>query len=543
MYVKDAIPVDRRQVLQLLGLGAGALVGGSALPLRAFAQSRGDTLVLALNISDTNQFDPVQQLRITPPMTFKACYETLVTQAPGDYVNLVPGLAKSWEWTPNGDGWRFHLQEGVTFTSGNPMTAEDVKFSLDRVRHYGEQSSTYVEVVDRIEIVDDLTVDVIMKRPQEPILSILCAPSFSITDKKVVEEKGGLPGPNTREQDKATEWLTQHSEGTGAYKLDGWVANSHINLIANPNHWRGKPAFERIVIRHFEDGAAELLALQQGDADAAFNLAPEQLAEVESEGGDLRVEQEPSLDFMYVFLSDSAEYNKALNNKLCRQAIGYAIDYDGIIKSLLGGNAVRPATFLPIGTIGSTEELTKEIGFREDLDKAKKLLAEAGHPDGFEVKFTYPTSVLYSIPYQVLAQKIQSDVARVGINLVLDPLPFVNFRPLNNDGKLTAGLQVYNPPAVETSLWALATVQRIAKRLNWTPPQDLIDLVNQAAVESNPDKQVALYREYQARMVDLGHIIMLFQPMFRVGVRKEIGKFPLTAAGWMLDVADVTRAG
>jgi peptide/nickel transport system substrate-binding protein len=122
-------------------------------------------------------------------------------------------------------------------------------------------------------------------------------------------------------------------------------------------------------------------------------------------------------------------------------------------------------------------------------------------------------------------------------------MPFANFRPLNNEGKLTAGIQTYNPPAVETSLWALATVQRIADRLNWTPPQSLVDLVNQAATESDPAKQAELYRQYQVEMVDHAHLIMLFQPMFRAAVRNEIGNFPLTAAGWILDIPGVTKAG
>ncbi len=99
----------------------------------------------------------------------------------------------------------------------------------------------------------------------------------------MIEAQGGVSTPDSKEKDKATEWLNQNSAGTGAYKLDDWTHNSHIQLVANPNYWRGKPAFQRIVIRHFEDGAAQLLALRRGDIDVAFNLLPEQVATLKDE--------------------------------------------------------------------------------------------------------------------------------------------------------------------------------------------------------------------------------------------------------------------
>jgi hypothetical protein len=101
--------------------------------------------------------------------------------------------------------------------------------------------------------------------------------------------------------------------------------------------------------------------------------------------------------------------------KEARQAIGYAIDYDGIVKSMLGGAALRPAHYLPIGVSGSTEEIARQIGFRQDLAKAKELLAKAGFPNGFEFEIIYGNAAVQGVTYQDLGLKIQSDVARVGI--------------------------------------------------------------------------------------------------------------------------------
>ncbi len=117
---------------------------------------------------------------------------------------------------------------------------------------------------------------------------------------------------------------------------------------ATKNYWRGKPAFERVIIRHISDSAAQLLSIRRSDIDIAFNLIPEQIATLKSDPN-VRLEALTSLDFVYMALTQNAEFNKALAVKEARQAIGHAIDYDGIVKNLLGGAAVRCANFLPIG--------------------------------------------------------------------------------------------------------------------------------------------------------------------------------------------------
>ncbi|MFO1303813.1 MAG: ABC transporter substrate-binding protein [Burkholderiales bacterium] len=534
------ISLSRRELLRLLAAGGYAALAG--LPaVQALAQGRKDTLVIGIDTSDSTEFDPVRDLHYTPPMTVSACYDALVTMTPGDYINLKPALATSWARTPDGQGWRFTLRDNVKFVSGNPMTAHDVKFSLDRVRYIQYQSSQYLTNVTSVNVVDDRTVDIMLKNPNEPLLTILAAPSFVVTDRKVVAEHGGDATPESKAKDKATEWLNQNSAGTGPYQLKQWVRNSQIQLVANPNYWGGKPPFQRIVIRHFEDGSAQLLSLRRGDIDVAFNLLPEQITSLKSDSN-VWIARHISLDFVYIALSHSPELNKALANKSARQAIGWAIDYDGIRDGLLGGSATRPANFIPIGTLGSTEEIAKEIGFRQDLDKSRKALAAAGMPDGFEFEIIYGNSMIAGTSYHVIAQKIQSDLARVGIKMKLNPMPQVNVRTLYNGGKMQAVMTYWNPPAVENALWGWATVQRVAKRLNWKPTETLVKLVDQASMETDQKKQAELWRQYQIAMVDEANLIVLFQPIYQVGVRKTIKDMPLTAAGWQADLRGVKPA-
>lgn len=532
--------MSRRDIAKLLGVGGAAIAVG--LPERVFAQAKKTTLVIGIDISDTVTLDPARQAQYTPPMTLFAAYDTLVTMTPGKYIDPSAAIATKWEKTADGKGWRFTLRDGVKFASGNPLTAEDVKWSMDRVLYLGDQTSQYISHMERTEIVDAKTVDIFLKDPTQPILTILAAPGFPIYDRKLVEQHGGDASKDAKSKDKATTWLNENSAGSGPYRLTRWERNAQIQFVRNDNYWRGKPPFERVVIRHIADSAAQLLAVRRGDIDIAFNLIPEQIATLKSEPK-VRLEGLTSLDFVYMALTQNPEFNKALAVKEARQAIGFAIDYDGIITSMLGGAAVRPANFLPIGVNGSTEEIAKEIRFRQDLDKAKQLLQKAGLAEGFEFEIAYGNAAIAGITYQTLAQKIQGDLARVGIKARLAPMDQVNLRTTYTGNKAQGGvLTFWNPPAVENLLWAAATVERVARRVHWPVPEDLTKLVRQAAGETDIKKASGLWVDYQKRMVDQANYFILFQPVYQIAVRDTLAKLPLTAAGWQLDMGDVKPA-
>src|SRR6185312_4972466 len=217
-------------------------------------------------------------------------------------------------------------------------------------------------------------------------------------------------------------------------------------------------------------------------------------------------------------------------------------DYDGIIDSLLGGQAMRCASFIPIGLYGSTEETTKQYGWHQDLDKAKQLLQKAGFPNGFEFKLSYGDAAVSGLSYAVLAQKLQSDLARVGIKVVLDPIDQVNLRTQYTTGKSTGGvLTFWNPSGVETDQWASASVNGVAKRIHWTPDPALRKVVEQAAAEQD-EKKAALYLEYEKTMIDQASLLILFQPIYQFAVRNTLKSFPLTAAGWEAELYQAKTA-
>jgi peptide/nickel transport system substrate-binding protein len=531
--------IGRREIMQLLGVGGATLAAG--LPSRVHAAATKNTLVLGLDISDTISLDPAREAQYTPPLTVSAAYEALVTMSPGDYLNAKPALATAWARTPDGKGWRFTMRDGAKFNSGNPVTVDDVKWTLERVMRLKDQPSQYLAAVDGIEIVDPKTVDIILKDPTAPMLTVLCGPTNGILERAVVEKHGGTNAPNANTEDKASVWLNQNSAGAGPYTLVNWTRNAQILLTRNPHYWRGPAPFERVVIRHMSDSATQLLAVKRGDIDAAFNLIPEQVASIKDDKN-LRVQGLESLDFVYMAVTSDAELNKALAVKEARQAMGWAIDYDGIINSLLGGTALRCASFIPIGMYGSTKETTGQIGYHQDLEKARALLAKAGFPDGFEFKLSYGDAAVSGLSYAVLAQKLQSDLARVGIKVILDPMDQVNLRTQYTTGKSTAVLTFWNPSGVEIDGWASATVQRVAKRVHMTPSPELVKLVQEAAAETDPQKKAAMYVDYQKAIIDQANLLVLFQPIYQFAVRDTIASFPLTAAGWEVELFEVKPA-
>ena len=172
----------------------------------------------------------------------------------------------------------------------------------------------------------------------------------------------------------------------------------------------------------------------------------------------------------------------------------------------------------------------------------RQLLQQANLPDGFKFQLSYGNASIAGVGYQNLAQKIQSDLARVGIKAELTPQDQVNMRTLYLGGKLEAALTFWNPPAPENWLWSAATINRVAGRVHWKVPDDVRKLVADAGAERDLVKGAALYKQYQQVMVDAAHHFVLIQPVYQVAVRKNVTGLKLTAAGWMAELGGAKPA-
>jgi peptide/nickel transport system substrate-binding protein len=215
-----------------------------------------------------------------------------------------------------------------------------------------------------------------------------------------------------------------------------------------------------------------------------------------------------------------------------------------MIKGLEGGYATRPPSFIPNGLGGATSELTKEIGYRHDPDKAKSLLAKAGLAQGFSFDLYYGDASVAGTTYQLVAQKLQSDLAAVNITTNLHPLDQATARSKYRAAELPSFITFWNPDGPEPWTWASATVQRVAKRVRWTgvPLPAVTELVNEAGAAHSPEEQNRYYRQYMEALIDQANYIVLFQPVYRVATRTSIKGWKLTAAGWQVDLYGVHPA-
>ena len=494
---------------------------------------RRKTLIVGLNINDIATFDPARLASYTSPLTLHAAYDTLVTLAPGQYRDVSARLATRWDKLPGGAGWRFTLDPAATFASGANVTPEDCRFSIARAHDAMDGGGQFITNIIGVAVSGANSIDIRLRRADEAILATLAAPEFSIVDKAALQDQERSGG--------ATEWLNQHSAGSGPYRLIGWSRRQSIQMVANPHSWRGPPGFARVNIVNMPYPAAQLRAIQRGDIDVAFNLIPEQISAIASDRA-IRTETVRSLDFVYLALTANPALNPALAKPAVRQAVGCAIDYDDLLGRLLSGSAVRPAHFLPIGVPGSTEAVAAELGTHQDLGRARTLLREANYPDGFEMQLAYGDDAIAGVTYNAMARKLQTDLGRVGIKLVLKEMPPTELRAQYVAGRLQAVLAFWNAPVVEDRVWAEATVDRVGKRLGWVAPNGIPPLIDDAASATDPAQADSLWGKFQSAMVEAATLVVLFQPSYQVAVRNTVAHFPLTAAGWMAEIGEAKPA-
>ena len=533
--------INRRESLKLLAAAGLGGVGASMGAVRFAYSQDGKVLVIGLDISDTNSFDPGRQFVYSAPITMHATYDSMVTMKPGEYETVLPSLASSWDVVDGGAALVFHLRDGVKFSSGNPLTAEDVKFSLERLINLKDNPAELASNISSIEVIDPLTVKIVTKDKTQPLLTLLVGPTFAVSDSKVILEQGGTNAAGADTTDKATSWLDTHSAGSGPYVLVRWEPNVQVVLEANANYWGEPPKFSRIVLQHIPESATQLITLERGDIQAALNLTSQQLDGLK-DNADIALIEGNSLDYVYMTLTSGADINPNLAIKEARQAIAHAINYDEIIKGLVGGHATRPPSFVPNGLGGMTEELTKEIGYKYDPEKAKALLKQAGLEKGFSFDLSYGDASVAGTTYALIAQTIQSQLAAIGITANLQPLDQSTARDKYRAGELASFLTFWNPDAPEAWTWASASVQRVAKRVRWEVPPELTELVAKAGGATAPEESRKLYRDYALALIDNTNYVIIFQPVYRVAVRKSITGWAMTATGWQVDLGTLAPA-
>jgi len=381
-----------------------ALTGTSFV---AHAATPDNMLVIAHRIDDVTTIDPAESFEFAGSDISRNVYSRLVFLDPMDLdAGYKPDLAESWEVSEDGKTITFTLREGVKFHSGNPVTAEDAAFSLQRavilnktpafiLTQFGFTPENVAQTIKADGNKVMITTD--KKYATSFVLNCLTSTIGAVVDKQTVMA-------NEVDGDMGNAWMQTNSAGSGPYKLDSWKPNESVTLTSNPDYYGGAPAMERVFVRHVLESASQRLLLERGDIDIARNLNPEDVAGAAAADG-IVIQDELKGRLMYLALNQK---HPELSKPEVRQAFKYLIDYEGMRDSFLKGQYTIHQNFLPATYLGASEENP----FTFNIEKAKELLAAAG-VENLEVEI----AVREAQERIEIGQSFQNAAAQAGIKV------------------------------------------------------------------------------------------------------------------------------
>lgn len=377
----------------------------TAAPAAEVEAVQGGTLVLA-RAEDTTTLDPAQTFEGESTKVIGQIFDGLVNFVPGS-TDIEPGLATSWEASDDGRTWTFHLREGVRFHDGTPFDAEAVVFSIRRQMdpehpfHEGQFNTwenTFAGHIVGVEAVDPMTVDVTLREPFAPIVSGFAVYSMAIVSPTAMREMG-------------VEAFAESPVGTGPFRFVDWIQDDRLTLEANDDYWGGRPNLDRVVFRTVPDPDRRATLLEQGEAHVGEGFSQTEIRRL-GRNQNLQVRQEPGLNTGYLAFNTTRE---PFDDPRVRRAVSTGFDSTGLVRSTYQDLGVPAKSYLPPTLWGYNDQLEP---FRQDLERARALLTEAGYPDGFSFTLDVMQNPRPYMPQPVrLAEGIQTALRNLGIEV------------------------------------------------------------------------------------------------------------------------------
>jgi peptide/nickel transport system substrate-binding protein len=491
-------------------------VPGTAAPAQ-------DTLVYVNDISDMISLDPAVVYEFSGVLVAQNVYDTLVAFEGEDLTTLKPRLATSWNIQDVGAAWKvtFKLRSGVKFSTGRPLTAKAVAFSIDRVIALNKSPAFLFKDVAGLKegdakAVGDDTVEVTLPKTASP-QAFLSVMTFTV---------GGIVDPDeaTAHQtgtDRGEAWMRNHSAGTGPYVIERWDPEARAILVANPNYWGPKPKLSRVVIQHVAETSTQRFMIASGDADIAANLTSEQARELAG-NQNVKIQRGKLLQLVYVGMNAK---HPPLDKVQVREAIRWSIDYNGIINSLLRGEARKVQTIVPEGLFG----FNASAPFQANTARARSLLREAGVGSGFSVELLIPTGPAPGgVKWSDLAAKIQSDLAKVRIRVRIRETAQAQLLNVYRAQKGQLVLILWGPdfpdPDGNVTPFSDYNAKSIAWRNQYNDPA-VARLAKQAALATDLARRRTLYKQITDRVLHTGAYVVLYQPTTRFALRRSVRGF------------------
>ena len=483
--------LTRRDVLALTALG---FVSGAPGIARAAAASSQLTWAIHVSLAPT-WFDPAEtEALITPYMVLYALHDAMVKPMPGKA--QTPCLAESWSASPDGLSYEFVLRKGIKFHNGEPVTADDVKFSFEQ--YHGAAHQLMKDNVAAIEIPDPQHVRFKLKKPWPDFItfySTATGPGW-IVPRKYVEQVGD-------------EGFKKAPIGAGPYKFVSFTPGIELVLEAFDDYWRKPPNVKRLVMKVIPDEATRLAALKRGEVDIAYSIRSELAEELQrSPGLALKpvVLQAPN----WLYFPEQWDPKSPWHDVRVRHAVNFVIDREGMSQALFLGyckiiNSIIPYTFdyfwQPPATV-------------YDPAKAKKLLAEAGFAKGFDAGLLYCDS-----SYSNMAEVSLDNLQQIGIRTQLQPIERAGFYAGYANKKYRKGIIQAASGAFGNAATRLAAFVVKDGAFAYGSYPDIDALYPQQADELDHEKRAAMLEKMQ-RLV---HEKAIYAPIWQLGFLNGVG--------------------
>ncbi|MQA80508.1 MAG: hypothetical protein GEV10_18850 [Streptosporangiales bacterium] len=503
------------------------------------------SIKVALSTFGNEQLDPTMESRSQVLQMLLPMFDTILEIGPDG--ELKPGLAESWEAADDNLSWTFKLRKGVQFHGGyGELTAEDVKFSLERwsnLEATNDQAATVDDAIDSVEVVDDYTFIIHTKGVRIDLPYVIAphqATAGIVFSKKYLTEVAG------DDFDAQVAAMNEKPVGSGPFEFVSHTRGSSVVMKAVAKHWRNTPKVKRVEFLLVPEVSTQVSMLKSGDADV-IEVSGDQADEVEGSGGGLEIRSIPDglgVSLLIPGLYRPGAKNRPTQDVRVRQAMSLAIDRKAILQAMLGGRGDLPTT--PWSTTEATADVDVEhfkskyaTSMSYDPERAKTLLAEAGHPNGVDGitldSFNRPGAA--NLPQ--LAEIVAAQWAKVGIRVKIRTQDYGNYRPHFTRAKLAddynAGWPVvYSSTARYEAFGAANTYLRYeggaSVQLMRNPDLDTkIPRINSTVDDA---RRKALVTEIFDTADDAWVQMPLFNADFTYGVNSEtVGKWT-TYPGW-----------
>lgn len=465
-----------------------------------------DTLTW-VQAADVTSLDP-HVGKETPAVTVTSqIFDTLLTMDENN--EPAPCLAESWELIDE-KTWKFKLREDVKFHDGEPMTSEDVVFSINRARN-SNYVSYVVDAISEVKADGEYAVTIKTKEPYSPLLSNLTVPFTAIVPKHVVEAD--------------EEGFQQKPIGTGAYKFVEWKQGEYTKMEANEEYFQGAPKTKNLEMKVVPEASQRVIAIETGEADLAYAVSANDAKRVE-EDENLQLFKGASQSVSYLTINGE---NEKFADKKVRQAIRYAIDKQAIVDTLLYGSGGIADSIIPPNAFGFSKDV---VSYEYDLEKAKKLMKESKYPNGFDCTL----SVTDDSVKNEICQVIQSQLKEIGINCSIQTREYGTWIDELGTGshELSFTAWVCVTGDADYTYYSLLHSTQTGYPGNdaFLKNKDVDKLVEEGRGSADPEKRQEAYDQLEVLLGDLSPYATLFYDSVNVGATKKVKGFTVDPNGY-----------